>query len=319
MHIAIITPARNVARYLGTAVQSVLAQTYRDWSLTVVDDGSTDDTAHVAARFTDARIRLIRQSHAGVSAARNHGIDAAKPCDAFLFLDGDDWLAPTALEELARTLADSPWAVAACGRYARVSVGGTVRRPVIPPEGELLSRLLIRNLFANGGHVLVAADAQNAAGAFRTDLHYGEDWEFWTRLARVGEFAAVRSRSPLLYLREHAASACAAYATDPMNYSRALDAIYTNPEIGRRFGPRRLATMRSMADAEAAWAVGRALLRHGHHKQGRSWLIRSALRRPTFKRFCFVATFSSGFRLFPDSWSGGSYEGPIPSTTFLAE
>ena len=74
MHIGVVVPAYNAASWVGDAIASVIAQTHRDWSLVVVDDGSTDGTGAVAANFRDARIRLIRQANAGVSAARNRGI-----------------------------------------------------------------------------------------------------------------------------------------------------------------------------------------------------------------------------------------------------
>ena len=73
MRIAIVTPAFNVAPYIGDAIVSVLAQTHRDWTMAVVDDGSTDATAAVAARFAYPGMRLLRQANAGVSAARNRG------------------------------------------------------------------------------------------------------------------------------------------------------------------------------------------------------------------------------------------------------
>ena len=76
MHIAVVIPAFNIAGFLATAIQSVLGQTFSDWSLVIVDDGSTDTTATVGAHFRDKRIRLIRQSNSGVSAARNAGIAA---------------------------------------------------------------------------------------------------------------------------------------------------------------------------------------------------------------------------------------------------
>ena len=133
MHIAVVIPAFNIAGFLATAIQSVLGQTFSDWSLVIVDDGSTDTTAAVGAHFRDKRIRLLRQSNSGVSAARNAGIAAVLaghvgspsvvvPPDALMFLDGDDWLAPAALGLLAETLENASWAAAAVGRYARVEL-----------------------------------------------------------------------------------------------------------------------------------------------------------------------------------------------------
>src|SRR4051812_32226588 len=132
MRIGIVIPAFDVAPYIGDAIRSVLAQTHQDWSLTIVDDGSTDATAATAACFENSRIRLIRQSNAGVSAARNRGVTATEGT-AVLFLDGDDWLHPNALSVLDAALEAAPNAVASVGPYQRVSAGGgsaeRIRRP----------------------------------------------------------------------------------------------------------------------------------------------------------------------------------------------
>jgi glycosyltransferase involved in cell wall biosynthesis len=299
MRIAVIIPAYNVAAFLREALLSVLCQTHEDWSLIVVDDGSTDATAAVAASFPDTRIRLIRQDNAGVSTARNRGIRQAKlgTPDAFLFLDGDDWLAPTALALLADALDSAPWAVAACGRYARVASNGAARLSAAPPDGCLLERLLVRNLFANGGHLLIRQEAVEAAGGFRDDLFYGEDWEYWTRLALVGEFVAVRSRAPMVFVRERAGSAMLTHAADPAAYRPAIDAIHHNPAIVNRLGGSRLAHLRRRTDAEVAWTVGRELIRHGQQRAGQLWLGRSICNAPSVRRLGLIAL--SWLRLGP--------------------
>lgn len=290
MRIAIMIPAFNVAPFLGEAIRSALAQTHANWSLVVVDDGSTDATAKVAASFQDKRIHLIQQDNAGVSAARNRGIrhaEATAP-DAFLFLDGDDWLAPNALEWLADALDSAPWAVAACGRYARVATNGTTHLSPPARDGCLLERLLIRNLFANGGHLLIRRQAVHAAGDFRSDLSYGEDWEYWTRLALLGAFVSVRSRTPVLFVRERAGSAMLTKAMDPAAYRPALDAIHRNPAIAIRLGGSRLLHLRRRADAETAWAVGRELIRHGQQRAGQRWLGRSIAGAPSIRRMMLI-------------------------------
>lgn len=302
MHIAVVMPAFDVAPFVGDAVESVLGQSHTDWSLVVVDDGSTDATSMVASGFSDARIRVIRQQNAGVSAARNRGIVILaadpRPPDAFLFLDADDWLAPDALAVLAAALDDSPWAVAAFGRYARVAMDGSMRIASRTPDGCLLERLLIGNRFANGGHLLIRRDAIQSAGLFRTELSFGEDWEYWTRVALVGEFAAPRSRAPLLFVRERAAGASLTRASDPAAYWPAVEAIFANPVIARRLGPSRLALLRDRTMAETDWTVGRELVRHGRFHEGLSRLARSLWRAPSLRRIVLLGLSCSRFGPF---------------------
>lgn len=293
MRIGVIVPAFNVSAFLAQTLQSVLDQTVANWSLIVIDDGSTDDTAQVVLGYSDPRVHLIRQDNAGVSAARNRGLEAflcrSRPPDAFMFLDGDDRLSPHAFAQLADTLESCPWAAAACGRYARLAMDGTIHRAASPQAGCVLERLLTRNLFANGGQLLIRREAVEAAGRWRVDLSYGEDWDYWTRVALLGEFVAVRHPEPLLFVRERAGSAYLSGATDPAAYRPAMDAIYANPAIVDRLGAARLAVLWGKAEAETAWSVGRELIRHGRRRDGQHWLGRSIWRAFSLRRLGLIA------------------------------
>src|SRR3954453_12452168 len=89
--VSVIIPVYNGARYLGAALESVFAQTYRNFEVIVVDDGSVDDSGVIAQSFPD--VHYIHQTNQGVAAARNHGIEAARG-GYFAFLDQDDlWTA----------------------------------------------------------------------------------------------------------------------------------------------------------------------------------------------------------------------------------
>jgi glycosyltransferase involved in cell wall biosynthesis len=102
--VSVIVPAFNAAPFIGETLASVAAQTLDDWELTVVDDGSTDDSADIAARWAhrDARVRLLRQPNRGAAAARNTGFAASDAgAEYLLFLDADDSLEPSALEVMA--------------------------------------------------------------------------------------------------------------------------------------------------------------------------------------------------------------------------
>lgn len=299
MRISIVIPAYNAAAWIADAIRSVLAQSHADWRLIVVDDGSRDATAGIVASFADPRITLVRQPNRGVSAARNRGIEEICGRDrasGILFLDADDQLTPDALSRLEAALDCSSTAVAAVGAYTFTHT----RRPRRPASGDLLPRLLVRNLFANGGHVLIraealyrasltAADDEGVTGPFRTDIAYGEDWEFWIRLALQGPFAAVAGTSPVLYVRQHDAGAYRRLASDPASFMPCMDAIFGNPALLARFGPSRLAALRRRSEAENAWIIGRELIRHGNAREGRVWLRRSVCAAPTLKRAALVA------------------------------
>ena len=306
MQITVVTPAYNAGGTLADTIRSVLAQTHRDLSMVIVDDGSTDDTTAIAARFLDPRLALLRQPNAGVSAARNRGL-AAQQGDALLFLDADDWIAPAALATLATALRAAPDAIAAVGPYARVHAPGAPPRPsrYRPASGprDLLPGLLVRNAFANGGHVLIRASAARRAGLFRPDIAYGEDWEFFVRLALLGPVAFVPAREPLLFVRSRDEGAYRRLATDPAAFAPCMTAIFTNPDLVARFGAGRLAAIRRRAEAENAWIVGRECIRHGRSGAGRRWLMRSVIAAPSPRRLALLAA-ACLLPALPPSWRG---------------
>jgi glycosyltransferase involved in cell wall biosynthesis len=287
MQIAIVIPAWNVAPFIGQAIRSVLAQSYKDWVLTVIDDGSTDATAAAAldAIAGDPRAQMIRQANAGVSTARNAGMNARR-ADATLFLDGDDWLAPGALAALAAELERAPDAVAVSGPWQRLPSGDGMRAP---PSGDLLPHLLVRNLFVNGGHLLIRRWALEAAGRFDPGLRFGEDWEYWVRLACLGPFAACRAPEPLLFVRERADGAYLSMAARRASFTPCLDAIFGGALVRSRIPAAALALLRARADAESDWIAGRELLRHGRVREGWPYLLRSVHAAPGARRLALLA------------------------------
>lgn len=115
--VSVILPAYNSEKFLADAVQSVLNQSFQEWELIVIDDGSEDTTAEVAQSFRDTRIRFLQQRNSGVSSARNSGLDAAKG-EYVTFLDADDVLPEFALENLVRQSILTPDADIISGRIA---------------------------------------------------------------------------------------------------------------------------------------------------------------------------------------------------------
>lgn len=105
MRFSVIIPLYHKAPYVAKAIQSVLSQTFTDYELVIVDDGSKDESAEIAAKSIEGygNCCLIRQENQGVSIARNNGV-AASHGDYLCFLDADDWWAPTFLEEMSRLI-----------------------------------------------------------------------------------------------------------------------------------------------------------------------------------------------------------------------
>jgi glycosyltransferase involved in cell wall biosynthesis len=294
LHIGVVIAARDMAAWIGTCLSSLLDQTHRDWTAIIVDDGSRDGTAAVVACFRDPRIRLISQSNAGVSAARNRGL-AEVEGDAVLFLDADDWLATDALARMAAMLASNPDAAAVWGRFALMrGIAEPGHRPVrvVRPRVDgpgALAALLVGNRFANGGHVLVRRSAAARAGRFNTRLGFGEDWEYWVRLALVGPLVPVPGAEPLLFVRQRDAGAYRSRVTDLAAFVPASLAIFLNPEVQARFPPDRLRALQRAGQAEQAWIAGRAMLELGQATAGLRLLRQSVRMRPTPRRLGLLA------------------------------
>jgi glycosyltransferase involved in cell wall biosynthesis len=188
--ISVIIPLYNKAGSIAQALDSVLAQEYQDFEIVVVDDGSTDGGASVVENYGDARIRLVRQENAGVSAARNRGIEAARG-EYVAFLDADDVWMPGFLSEIAALQREFPQCRAQATNYVFNSNG--VKSPTIlrkiPFSGE---RGVLANYFevASCSHPPVWTSAvciERALlleiGGFPVGIKSGEDLLTWARVA----------------------------------------------------------------------------------------------------------------------------------------
>lgn len=238
--ISVLMPCHNCAAHVEEALQSVLAQTFDDWELIVVDDGSRDDSAARIAACEDPRIRLIRQDNAGVSAARNRAIAAARGA-RLAFLDADDWWAPTLLERLSATLDEQPDAVAAYCGWQNVGLPGGAGEPYVPPDYEAGDRdaHLLKACPWPIHAVLTSAEAVREAGGFDEALATSEDYALWLEVAARGRL--VRVPEVLAFSRHHGGGQATAnrarLARD--QYGVQTGFLARHPEVAERLGPRR--------------------------------------------------------------------------------
>ena len=189
--ISIVIPLYNKVGSVGRTLCSVLAQTYADYEVIVVDDGSTDGSAEVVRSFADNRIRLFTQPNAGVSAARNRGIEMSQG-ELIAFLDADDEWTPDYLATQMRLVEKYSQCDVFATHYAVRSHDGSctpavVRKlPFLGDDGILDNYFLVAScsqppLFTSA--VMLRKSAIQSVGGFPPGVRSGEDLLTWARLA----------------------------------------------------------------------------------------------------------------------------------------
>ena len=193
MKFSVIIPLYNKAPYIRKALESVLAQTYADYELIIVDDGSTDGSAEIAEAILQdpaSRLiasspnRLIRQANSGVSAARNNGVAQASG-DYIAFLDADDWWEPTYLECMAQLIEDYPEAGLYASNYVYYKPGKTHVALNIPT-----GYINYPKAYYEGGAMPVTSITAimpravfDEMGGFPLGIKLGEDFLLWAKTA----------------------------------------------------------------------------------------------------------------------------------------
>lgn len=189
--ISIIIPLYNKAASIARALDTVLAQTYQDFEVVVVDDGSTDEGGAIVEQYADPRIRLIRQDNAGVSAARNRGIEEAKG-EYVAFLDADDEWRSEYLGVQHQLTEKYPQCDVFATNYEFRGLSGYVVSTILRKLPSKDEDFELTNYFevAYSSHpplwtsaVMVCKAALKSIGGFPVGIRSGEDLLTWARLA----------------------------------------------------------------------------------------------------------------------------------------
>jgi peptidoglycan/xylan/chitin deacetylase (PgdA/CDA1 family)/SAM-dependent methyltransferase len=187
--VSVIVPARNAEATLAESLDSVLTQDVTDWEAIIVDDGSTDRTAAIAAAYAarDARFRTLSSSAGSAAATRNLGIQAARG-RWLMFLDADDWVDASFMRKMLAALEAAPDAVAAYCAYCRVMPDGSVTPPRYSKEIAVQPFETFARRCAVAIHALLI-DRRTIVenDGFDVSLRTCEDWDLWQRVAREGK------------------------------------------------------------------------------------------------------------------------------------
>jgi GT2 family glycosyltransferase len=246
--VTVLTSTYNGASFLPAAIESVLAQSLSDWRMVVVDDGSTDGSADLVERYDDPRIRVIRQSNAGQTAALNRGL-AEVETRWVARLDQDDVCLPTRLERQLNHLRDRPGTVL-IGSWTDIidEHDRPVGRFRYPTEAAEVRRALWRApLPIAHSAACYSTDVARRVGGYPTGFSYAQDYAMWSRMAEHGEIANLAE--VLVHLRSHSEQT----SLDPAVTIRQIDeALTVIDDVQRRFG--------LVGPDRRAWRAGRLRL-----------------------------------------------------------
>lgn len=191
--VSVVIPAYNAIAYLPETIESVLKQTFTDFEVLIVNDGSSDNIVEWAAGVKDSRVRLISQANQGVSAARNTGIAQAQG-EYIAFLDADDLWEPTKLEKQVCRLDDNPAIGLVYTWTALIDPAGKLTGTVFcyEAEGNVWETILVHDIVCNGSSAMVRRSCFEVAGVFDPNLSSAADFDMWTRIAAHYPFAVVK-------------------------------------------------------------------------------------------------------------------------------
>jgi glycosyltransferase involved in cell wall biosynthesis len=205
--VSVIIPAYNAMQYLPETMASVMKQTYRDFEIILIDDGSSDHIREWAETQNISQLRLISQENRGLSGARNTGIKAAKGTYLAL-LDADDLWEPTKLEKQVQVLDLDREAALVYTWIALVDEQGSLTGRYYKrlEEGNVWKPMLTSNLVGCGSVPLIRHTCLDKVGYFDENLKsFAEDWDLWLRIARQYSFRVVKEA--LVYYRQRGDSA----------------------------------------------------------------------------------------------------------------
>ena len=200
--VSIIIPTYNREEFITETIKSVLNQTYKDFEIIVVDDGSTDNTKQKLELFK-SKIKLIEQKNSERAIARNNGVKNSSG-EYIAFLDSDDLWIKNKLENQVNFLDEKKDFILTYGQSLRINEHGksikTAKRQIQGYSGNVFEELLFRNFIVSATPLIRREQFERTTG-FQTKYVPYEDWEFWIRLSLLGKFYFFNK--PFSYYRIH--------------------------------------------------------------------------------------------------------------------
>ena len=251
--ISVIIPTFNRAKLIKDAINSVIGQTYQNFELLIIDDGSTDNTSEVVNSIGDTRIKYIYQENTGVSRARNNGIENASG-EYIAFLDSDDLWHPEKLEKQALVLDQNPDVdiVTNSSQYQTFLndiIGIKYNRA--KNQKEVISLMLLyQDMVYTGTPVLcVRKSIFEKSGMFDEEMRFCEDWDLFFRMALVGKVYNIPEI--LTYVRSHTDNVT---KTSPVNNFKDGKLLFLNKAFSNELLPPEMLQLKKRAYSNSWWS-----------------------------------------------------------------
>lgn len=273
--ITIIIPSYNRADYIAETIESVLAQTYRNIEVIIIDDGSTDNTREIVERYVP-QVQYVYQQNSERGASRNHGLRLAKG-EYISFLDSDDLWMPEKLAADVEFIEARPNVGVVYTDALQIDSNGKyLKKLKAGRHSGIVTKHILRENFIRIGAHLILTDKARETGGFNEDreLSGSEDWEFWVRLSTMTEFAY----NPVAFvkIRTHEANTM----SNPAGMERSMKCAVEILETSETLSPKQRSLLRyskgymSLVNAINYCSVG-------NRKRSLSELGKAALQAPS--------------------------------------
>ena len=267
--VSVIIPTYNRETLIRKAIDSVLAQTYRQWEIVVVDDGSEDNTKDVVLSYKNENIFYIYQENRGIAAARNTGIKNSR--GSFIaFLDSDDYWRPNKLEKQMKLFFEHPEYGMVASQCASIRTDGTFRKRNRRGKSGWVLEDLFKANFIRTSSAIVKRECLDKVGLFDETLKEGEEYDLWLRIA---------SKYPIGFVNEP----LAVYVDNPYGVStdslvgrlyrlQLLQKTYLKEKIPKKVYTKRI--------ANTCHYIGRHYLKRGEKRSGQDYLRKACMLDP---------------------------------------
>lgn len=225
--VSVVIAAYNAMQYLPQTLESIYNQTFQDFEVIIVDDGSHDGIQQWSTGLLDPRVHFFSQKNLGSAAARNNALNHALG-DYIAFVDSDDLCEPRKLEKQVHILDNNPQVGLVYSWVSTIDGEGNPSGKVCKPseEGDVWSRLTEHDILETGSNPMVRRACFDKVGFFDEGLPYAQTWEMWLRIASTFQFKVIRE--PLIKYRIHQNNTSKKWQTMEENYQAIIEKVFLN-------------------------------------------------------------------------------------------